>query len=82
MPVPATNRTVSNPVAINGDCPVTSQVLNVEFIPILTAPDPRSVTSKPESVSNLSTLTLLTEPVITLEPSISLTVKADAGVTH
>ena len=50
----------------------------MEFIDILTAPEVKSVTSKPASVSNLNLLT----PVITLEiedPLISLTVNTNSA---
>ena len=74
MLLPATNLIVSRPCATNVPCPATSQYLKVEFIPILTAPAPKSVTSNPASLSNLIVSTLVITPETVLAVSIKLTV--------
>ena len=74
---PAINCMRSSPSATNVSWPATSQYLNVLFIPILTLPDPRSVTSNPESESNLKPITLVTVLAYELSMLIRLMVSED-----
>ena len=75
MLLPATNLIVSSPCATSVSCPSTCQYLKVEFIPILTVPVLKLVTSKPASLSNLIVSMLVSTLETVLDASIKLTVR-------
>ena len=72
-PLEPTNAMVSKPLAIKSCCPAIFQVLKVEFMAILTLPEPRSVISKPEFESKRNPVTSVTLLEKTLASSIKLT---------